>query len=1006
MKVTTRIKIAALVVLTATAAASASEHLTAPIGWLARGGKMLGSGNYTGAVDQLSHLQRMNAPAPLMEEAQYLMAMSLYGSGSVEALPALKGFLAMYPTSVHRADVLCTIADRYFYSGKYGEAIATYNQIAPATLDGAALYDMHYRRGYAKLRLGEYEDARADFDFASQSKRYRQAGAFYDAYVDYATGNYTKATDGFTAIKGDTPLTDAAQFYLTQIAFHNGDHATTLQHALPLLGKATNYDMHHELMRLAGESYFATGDEAHAEDYLTRYDNLSTEEFPTQRSASYLLGVIAERQGNTQQVVQRMSEVLGTDVDDALAQSANLYLGQAYVKQGNYDQATLAFEKAMSTDFDTSVRETAFFNYAVAQSKASHTPFSRAIDYFEEFLNLYPNSRYQSQVEDYLTQAYINSNDYEKALTSISHIKQPSDKVLKAKQYVLYNLGINAARNGDQATARQHLTDAIALGDYRNGILGQANLWLGDLQYRAGSYTAATKSYSNYLNSTTAGDANRDLAWYDLGYAQFKNRQWSNARQSFANALKGTQLGSQQRADAYNRIGDTYYYCKEFGNAIANYTKATGEDASTADYATYQEAIIDGLQKNQSGKVDKLNALLKEYPSSALVPAALLHKGQALTQLGRHAEAATALQQLTDRFPEAPEARKALLQLAMSQRSQGLIDKAVANYRKVITKFPSSEEAQLAVEDLKVISAERGDMESLQRFLASVPNAPKISVTEMDKLSFESAEKAWLGASPDVSKVNDYLKKYPDGAYANQATFYQAQYNYSKGNYDAALSQLNKVLERAAAAPYAEDALALKADILMRKNRAGEALDAYRQLASRASTATNRTEAALGTMRCAAKLGRHAEVVTAADKLIATTGLSSDQIAEARFLRANALAATGKSDRALADWQQLAKDTRSLYGARSAFSLAEHYYNAGNLAKAEKTLNAFIEAGTPHQYWLARGFILLSDVYAKQGKTLAAIQYLESLKSNYPGKEADIFKMIESRLNNLKTAKK
>lgn len=192
----------------------------------------------------------------------------------------------------------------------------------------------------------------------------------------------------------------------------------------------------------------------------------------------------------------------------------------------------------------------------------------------------------------------------------------------------------------------------------------------------------------------------------------------------------------------------------------------------------------------------------------------------------------------------------------------------------------------------------------------------------------------------------------------------------------------------------------------MRKNRTGEALDAYRQLASRASTATNRTEAALGTMRCAAQLGRHAEVVTAADKLIATTGLSSDQIAEARFLRANALAATGKSDRAVADWQQLAKDTRSLYGARSAFSLAEHYYNAGNLAKAEKTLNAFIEAGTPHQYWLARGFILLSDVYAKQGKTLAAIQYLESLKSNYPGKEADIFKMIESRLNNLKTAKK
>lgn len=996
----------ALLLLAAAGVATASEHLTAPIGWLSRGGKMLGAGNYTGAVDQLSQLQRMNAPAPLMEEAQFMMAMSLYGSGSVEALPALNGFLAMYPTSVHRSTVLCTIGDRYFYSGKYGEAIATYDQISPATLDGAALYDMHYRRGYAKLRLGEYESARADFDYAAQSSRYRQAGAFYDAYVDYATGDYAKAANGFAAIKGDSPLTDAAQFYLTQIAFHRGDHATTLEHALPLLGKPTTYDMHHELMRLAGESYFATGDEARAEDYLTRYANLSTEEFPTQRSAAYLLGVIAERQGNTQQVVERMSEVLASDTDDALAQSANLYLGQAYVKQGNYDQATLAFEKAMSTDFDSSVRETAFFNYAVAQSKASRTPFSRAIDYFEEFLNLYPNSRYQSQVENYLTQAYINGNDYEKALNSISHIKKPSDNVLKAKQYVLYNLGINATRNGALSTARQHLTEAIGLGDFGNGILAQSNLWLGDLQYKAGSYTAAAKSYDSYLKNSASTDDNRSLGWYDLGYAQFKNRRWSDARTAFANALKGTQLGQQQRADAYNRIGDTYYYSKDFADANANYAKATTEDASTADYATYQAAIIDGLQKNQSGKVDKLNTLLKDYPNSRLVPAALLQKGQALTQLGRHSEAATALQQLTERFPEAPETRKALLLLAMSQRSQGQLDKAVANYRKVVTKYPSSEEAQLAVEDLKVISAERGDMESLQKFLASVPNAPKISVSEMDKLTFETAEKAWLSATPDVSKVNDYLAKYPDGAYANNAIFYQAQYNYSKGNYDAALSQLNKVLDRAPSASYAEDALALKADILLRKNRNDEALAAYQQLAKRASTATYRTEAALGTMRAAAQLGRNAEVIAAADKLIATGGLSSDQLAEARFLRASALAATGKSDRAVTDWQQLAKDTRTLYGARSAYSLAEHYYNSGNLAKAEQTLNSFIEAGTPHQYWLARGFILLSDIYQKQGKTLAAIQYLESLKSNYPGKEADIFKMIESRLNNLKNANK
>ena len=51
---------------------------------------------------------------------------------------------------------------------------------------------------------------------------------------------------------------------------------------------------------------------------------------------------------------------------------------------------------------------------------------------------------------------------------------------------------------------------------------------------------------------------------------------------------------------------------------------------------------------------------------------------------------------------------------------------------------------------------------------------------------------------------------------------------------------------------------------------------------------------------------------------------------------------------------------------------------------------------------MARGFILLSDIYNKQGDKFQAREYLESLKANYPGKETDIKEMIEKRLNALK----
>ena len=62
---------------------------------------------------------------------------------------------------------------------------------------------------------------------------------------------------------------------------------------------------------------------------------------------------------------------------------------------------------------------------------------------------------------------------------------------------------------------------------------------------------------------------------------------------------------------------------------------------------------------------------------------------------------------------------------------------------------------------------------------------------------------------------------------------------------------------------------------------------------------------------------------------------------------------------------------------------------------------SYIEHGTPHKYWLARGFIPLADIYIRQGDDFQARQYLTSLQNNYIGDD-DIAGMIENRLCKLK----
>ena len=100
------------------------------------------------------------------------------------------------------------------------------------------------------------------------------------------------------------------------------------------------------------------------------------------------------------------------------------------------------------------------------------------------------------------------------------------------------------------------------------------------------------------------------------------------------------------------------------------------------------------------------------------------------------------------------------------------------------------------------------------------------------------------------------------------------------------------------------------------------------------------------------------------------------------------------------DLKILAKDTRNIYGAEANIKWRRFILDAGQTGQAEKEVLDYIEVSTPHTYWLARSFVLLSDVYMKLGRNLDAKQYLLSLKQNYQADD-DIAGMIESRLNKL-----
>ena len=126
-------------------------------------------------------------------------------------------------------------------------------------------------------------------------------------------------------------------------------------------------------------------------------------------------------------------------------------------------------------------------------------------------------------------------------------------------------------------------------------------------------------------------------------------------------------------------------------------------------------------------------------------------------------------------------------------------------------------------------------------------------------------------------------------------------------------------------------------------------------------------------------------------------GISPELKREAALYRAKSYLAQEKRDLAFDELDRLAEDTRTKEGAEAKFLVAQMLFEDGSYDFCEDEINEFIEMSTPHTYWMARSFILLADLYAAQGKTMEAKQYLLSLQNNYEGDD-NIAEIIADRL--------
>lgn len=954
--------------------------------------------HYAAAVPILKDFLGKNPSANLKQEAEYMLACSAYELQDQRRIEQLREYLKNYPDSPHTNRIYALLASAYFFDKNFNEALALFNSVNPDLLSDEERDDVTYRMAVAYMSVGNMNEAVAWFDVLSGSKKYAKDCSYYLSYIRYTQGRYNEALNGFLSLQSDSKYKSLVPYYIAECYLQKKQYDKAETIALKYLSSNSNDTNAKEMHRILGVVYY----------YIRQYDKavsafekyLAMTEAP-KRDALYMLGLSYYQTRIYSKAASTLGEVV--TADDGLTQSAYLHLGLSYLQLAEKNKARMAFEQAAASNADPQVKEQAAYNYALSIHETSFSAFGESVTVFEKFLNDYPHSEYAEKISNYLVDIYLNTHSYEAALKSIARIAHPTTRIMEAKQKILFQLGTQAFANSTFEKAVEYFNESIAIGQYNLQTKADAYYWRGETCYRLGAMDRAERDFMDYLRQTSQKDTEMyALAHYNLGYIAFHRKNYAQAHDYFEKYVQYTKGANRTAlADAYNRIGDYYLNIRKFGEAGNYYSKSEAMDTPVGDYAFFQLALVAGLQKDYTGKINLLNRLAGKYSSSPYVVEALYEKGRSYVLTENNRQAIAAFQELLNKYPNSPVSRKAAAEIGLLYYQNEEYEKAIAAYKQVIENYPGSDEARLALRDLKSIYMDMNRVDEFAALASTLPGNIRFDANEQDSLTYAAAEKIYMRGRIEEAKTsfNNYLQSFPDGAFGLNTYYYLTVIAREQQRSDQVLAYSEKVLEYPDN-PFSEETLTMRAEVQFNMQQYKEALNTYKLLKEKSSAADRRILAETGILRSAYMSREDAETVRAATDLLAESKLSPELTNEAMYFRARAYLNQNAGQSAMKDLQVLAKDTRNSYGAEAKYLIAKQYYEAANYTAAEKELLNFIDQSTPHAYWLARGFILLSDTYIAMGKQLDAKQYLLSLQQNYHGND-DIKEMIKVRLQKL-----
>lgn len=959
---------------------------------------------YGAAQDRfVRFLDRTNGnEATARADAQFFEAICALRLGHNNAESKIETFLEDFPESAKANEGAFEMANHLFQGKKYRRALRWFQKMNTRKLSVEDRSEYSFKSGYCYFDQKDYQRAISYFqEILNFEGQYAIDSRYYYGYIQYLNGNYETALSHFLNLREERAYKGIVPFYIAQIYYLQEKYEEVVDFAPGLL-KQADQDQRTEIVRIIGDAQFRLKRYADAIPYLEQYrrgvKRMNREEHYQLGFAYYMNQQLKEAVGELEQV---------KDGNDSLSQNSNHLLGGILINLNDKFKARSAFRKAASLEFDRTIQEESLLNYAKLTFDLSIS--GETIRAFEEFLTTFPESQYLDEVYDYLVKVFMNTRNYKDALVSLDKIKDKNSDVKAAYQRISYLRGLELFNNLRFKEAINMFNKSMDYGWFNAKTKALCYYWSGEAWHRLKSFDQAIKSFDKFLLSNQAYNLPEyNIAHYNLGYAYFSQQDYPEAMSWFRKFI--SRVDSRQDkllADANNRIGDCYFIKRTYWQAIEYYDKASALRTDDADYAMFQKGFTLGLVQRRNKKIEELEQLISVYPQSNYADDALYEIGKSRMEMDEQNLAIDIFKNLIQTYRNSSYVRKSYLQLGLIYYNAEQNSQALDMYKKLINTWPKTKEANDALAGIKNIYMDQNRVDEYFAFVKSIGQGLDVSVLQQDSLSYLAAESVFMEGDCDRAKkyFDQYIERFQNGQFLLNAHYYRADCNFRAADYDHALSSYKWILSQGQS-DFSELALSRTGAIYYHQKNYFRAREIFVRLSDEAEVPSNILDARTGIMRCDYELKDYSAVINSANKVLYTDKIPDEIIREATFKLGKAFLETGKRDEAFDVLSIVSVNVKNAEGAEAKYLRAQILFDKGQIAEADKEILDFLDKNTTHQYWLARAYVLWSDIYLNREDLFQAKATLQILQENYENTSDGIRSMVNDRLRTIEDLEK